>query len=152
MKYLMFTLWFTLLHAAAYTLAGALILKISKDVYEGRGRLMIYLRDMSDEGERGHVERMFFPGQLLRGVLMSIVLYPILPALGELSFALRFAFLGGLMFVFTHLAAVAPAPDNIEGYVYMKEQYFNKAAFLKFQAEMLVYTLVFSLAAASLLF
>ena len=113
---------------------------------------MIYLRDMSDEQERGHVQTMFLPAQLLRGILMSLVLLPILPALEELSFLLRFTFLGGLAFIFTHLSSASPCPDNIEGYVYMKERYFNKTAFLKFQGEMLLYSVVFAGIAAWLLF
>ena len=66
MDYLIFILGFTLIHMAAYTLAGALTLKISKEVYEGKNRLMIYLRDMSDEQERGHLQTMFLPGQYRR--------------------------------------------------------------------------------------
>jgi len=152
MEYLMFSLGFTLIHMVAYTVAGALILRISKEVYEGKSRLMIYLRDMTDQRERGHVEKMFLPAQLLRGVLMSLVLYPILPALEELSFGVRFAFLGGLMFIFTHLSSASPGPDNIEGFVYMKERYFSKRAFMKFQGEMLLYSIVFAGFAAWLLF
>ena len=152
MDYLIFILGFTLIHMAAYTIAGALTLKISKEVYEGKSRLMIYLRDMSDEQERGHVQTMFLPAQLLRGILMSLVLLPILPALGELSFVLRSTFLGGLAFIFTHLSSASPCPDNIEGYVYMKERYFNKSTFLKFQGEMLLYSVVFASFTAWLLF
>lgn len=148
----MFSLGFTLIHMGVYTFAGAMILKISKEVYEGKGRLMIYLRDMSDQQERRQVEKMFLPAQLLRGILMSLVLYPILPALGELSFALRFAFFGGLMFIFTHLSSASPCPDNVEGYVYLKERYFSKTAFIKFQGEMLLYSVMFAGLAAWLLF
>lgn len=152
MEYLLFTLWFTLLHMAAYTLAGVLTLKVSKDVYEGKNRLMVYLRDMEDPAESSHVQKWFLPAQLLRGVLISIVLYPLLPALAELSFGLRFAFLGGLMFIITHLASVAPAPDNIEGFVYMKARFFSRSSFARFQMEMVLYSVPFAGLAAWLLF
>lgn len=142
MEYLVFSFWFMLIHTTAYTLAGMLALCISKDIYEGKSRLMDYLRDMSVEDESRHVQKWFIPSQLLRGLLMSVVLYPVLAPLGEMDFGLRFAFLAGLMFVYTHLACAAPCPDNIEGFVYMKEHFFKKSAFLKFQFEMIIYSLI----------
>lgn len=95
MQYLVFSLWFIVIHALAYTLAGMLALRISKDIYEGKSRLMDYLRDMSDEKESKHVQKWFIPGQIVRGLLLSIILYPILVPLGELSFGVRFLFLQG---------------------------------------------------------
>jgi hypothetical protein len=148
MKYVLFTLWFTLLHA----IAGALVLKISKDVYEGKSRLMTYLRDMSDERERGHVQRWFFPAQLVRGAMMSVVLYPLLDSLATLGFGQRFFVLGGLMFVYTHAACAAPCPDNVEGFVYLKERLFDRPSFFRFQLEMVAYSTLFGVAAAWLLF
>jgi hypothetical protein len=152
MKYVLFTLGFTLLHAAVYTIAGALILKVSKDVYEGKTRLMSYLRDKSDENERGHVQKWFFPAQLLRGAAMSVVLYPILEPVGALAFGQRFALLGGLMFVYTHVACAAPSPDNVEGFVYLKPHLFDRSSFSRFQLEMVTYATLFGVAAAWLLF
>lgn len=51
------------------------------------------------------------PAQLVRGALLSVVLYPILTPLTELSFGTRFGFLSGLMFVYTDLAAATPFPN-----------------------------------------
>ena len=152
MKYLLFTFWFTLLHAVVYTVAGALILEISKDVYEGKTRLMSYLRDMSDDTERGHVQKWFFPAQLVRGAAMSVVLYPLLEPIAALGFGQRFALLGGLMFVYTHVASAAPGPDNVEGFVYLKPQLFERSSFLKFQLEMVTHATLFGIAGAWLLF
>ncbi len=152
MRHLWFSLGFMVMHTVAYLVAGALILKVSRRVYEGRARLMDYLRDMSDAEERGHVERRLLPAQLLRGVLLSVVLYPVHAAIGAMSYGLRAAFLFGLLFVFTHLACAAPCPDNIEGYVYLKPRYFDRGAFVRFQIEMLTYSLLFALPAAAVLF
>lgn len=151
MEYLWFSVRFTLLHAGAYTLAGALILKVSKSIYEGKSRLMDYVRDMSDERESRHVQRWFFPAQLVRGLLLSVVLYPVLGPMGEMSLGLRFAFLGGLMFIYTHIACAAPCADNIEGLVYMKARFFDVTAFFKYQLEMLMYSALFAVAGAWLL-
>ncbi len=142
MGYLSFSLWFTLIHVLAYTLAGMLALRISKDIYEGKSRIMDYLRDMSIEKESKHVQKWFIPGQIVRGILLSIILYPILIPLGELSFGVRFLFFAGLMFIYTHLACAAPCSDNIEGLIYMKERYINRTLFLKFHFEMIIYTVV----------
>ncbi|MFO7929127.1 MAG: hypothetical protein R6U35_05630 [Candidatus Humimicrobiaceae bacterium] len=140
MQYLVFSLWFTVIHAIAYTLAGMLALRISNDIYEGKSRLMDYLRDMSIEKESKHVQKWFIPGQIVRGILLSIILYPILIPLGELAFGMRFLFFTGLMFIYTHLACAAPCSDNIEGLIYLKERYINKTLFLKFHFEMIIYS------------
>lgn len=152
MSPLMFTLWFTLLHAAAYSVAGMLILRISKDVYEGSQRTMDYLRDMDDPTDRRHVTRAFFPAQLVRGLLMSLVLWPLLGPLGDLGVLSRLFFFGGLAFIYTHLACAAPCPDNIEGFVYMKERYRDRATLVRFQLEMLLYSVLLAVPASVLLF
>ncbi len=152
MDYLIFSLLFALMHAAAYTIAGAFILKRSKDVYEGKARIMDYLRDMRDPEESSHVTKWFLPAQLIRGLLLSFVLYPILPLLSDISIIHRAAYLFGMMFIYTHIASAAPCPDNIEGFVYLRRQYFKKSSFVKFQTEMALYSLLFSIPAAFILF
>ncbi len=84
---------------------------------------MSYVRDMSDAGERRHVQRWFFPAQLVRG----------------------------LLFFYTHIACAAPCSDNIEGLVYMKARYFDTTAFFKYQLEMLMYSVLFAAGGAWLL-
>ena len=85
MEYLWFTLWFTLLHTMAYTVAGAIALNVSGDLYTERARTLDFLRNMSDVEESGHVQRWFLPAQVVRGVVLSVVLYPVLGPLGDLS-------------------------------------------------------------------
>ena len=152
MDYLWFSLKFAAIHAAAYTLAGGIILVISKEIYEGKSRLMDYVRDMSDDAESMHVKRWFFPAQLARGVLLSLPLYPVMGPMSEAGFGLQALFLGGLAFVYTHIASASPSPDNIEGFVYLKARYFRNSAFLKYQLEMLMYSVLFALFGAWLLF
>lgn len=152
MEYFLFSLRFTFFHVLSYTIAGMLALRISKDIYDGKSRLMDYLRDMSDEKESKNVRKWFIPGQILRGILLSIILYPILVPLGEMSFGLRFLFFAGLMFVYTHVACAAPCPDNIEGLIYIKERYIKKLSFFKFQFEMIIYSLLLGFLASYFLF
>ena len=147
LDYLMFSCLFIAIHTASYLLAGVLALRISGDLYEERNRVLDFLRDMSDPEESGHVSRYFIPAQLLRGLLMSVVLYPILGPLGELSYPLQFAFFAGLMFVFTDFACAVPFPNNIEGLVYMKRRYLKRKFFWKLYLETAIYSVLFGLLA-----
>ncbi|RQD68645.1 MAG: hypothetical protein D5S00_08475 [Tindallia sp. MSAO_Bac2] len=78
MQYLVFSLWFALIHVLSYMIAGMLPLRISKDIYDGKSRLMDYQKDMADEKESRHVHKWFIPEQIVRGILLSIISYPIL--------------------------------------------------------------------------
>ena len=145
MEYVKFNLFFILSHSLAYIIAGAIALQISKDIYEKKSRHCDFLRDMSDEKEKKYVSKFFLPAQILRGLLMAVVLFPILGELKELSFILQFSFFSLLMFIYTHLAAVSPFIDNIEGFVYFKKEYLKKNFFIKFQIEMVIYSILFGL-------
>lgn len=151
MRYVIFSLWFIFIHTASYIFAGAIALKISNNLYEEKERIIDYVRDMSDESERKHVEKWFIPAQIIRGLLLSLVLYPLVGLLGDLSFLLRFVFFSGLMILFTDVASAVPFPHNIEGMVYMKQKYMKKEAVGKLYFEILIYGIVFGLLASWLL-
>jgi hypothetical protein len=152
MRYLVFSALFTIIHTVAYFVAGVVALGVSQDLYEGEDRLLDFMRNMSDEAESGHVQRWVLPAQILRGLLLSVVLYPLLGFLGEQSFWLRFAFLAGLLFVYTDFASAVPFNHNIEGFVYLRARYMRKEAFWKLYMEMIVYSLLVGAAAGALLF
>jgi len=79
----------------------------------------------------------------------------LIPGIGSIegnTFWSALCFLAGLMFVYTHLASAAPCPDNIEGFVYMKERFFKKSSFLKFQFEMIIYSLILGFLTSFFLF
>lgn len=145
MEYVKFSLVFIMVHVVSYTIAGVIALKFSKDIYESKKRHCDFLRDMSEQEENKRVSILFIPAQLLRGLLMSIVLFPLLNTLIEFNFISKFIFFVGLMFIYTHIAAVSPFIDNIEGFVYFKKAYFKKEYFLKFQIEMIIYCIIFGL-------
>jgi hypothetical protein len=138
----LFSRWFTLIHTVAYVLAGVIALSISKDLYAEKGRRLDFLRDTADERENRLVQRSFIPAQLVRGVLLSVVLFPILGALGEMSVALRFVFLASLTFVYLEVASSIPFPTNIEGWVYMKERYRSLPSVWKLYLEAVLYSLL----------
>ncbi len=152
MEYLQFTFWFTIFHIFSYISAGAIALNISGDLYRGEKRLLDFIRNMDDKIESKHVQRYFIPAQIFRGILMSVVFYPILTVLGSLSFIYIFLFIAGLMFLFTDFASAIPFVNNIEGFVYMRKKYLKKNSFWKLYLETIIYSLVFGLLAAYFLF
>jgi hypothetical protein len=151
MEYIKFSLFFILAHTISYLVAGVIALSISKDIYKTKSRHCDFLRDMSDKDESRHVSMYFIPAQIVRGALMSIILFPLLSSVAGLSFAVSAVFFGSLLFVYTHIAAVSPFIDNIEGYVYFKKEYLMKKYFLKFQLEMVLYCILFGLSMAFLM-
>lgn len=150
--YVLFAAGFTAIHAAAYVLAGVVALAISKDLYAEKDRVLDFLHDMSDPSESRHVQRTFLPAQLVRGLLLAVVLFPVLGALGEMSFALRATFLASLTFVYLEVASSIPFSTNIEGYVYMKARYRRLPAVWKLYLEAVLYSLLLGVAASWLLF
>lgn len=152
MKYLMFSLGFLIIHSVSYTLAGVLALMLSKDIYKEKQRLFDFVRDMSEEKDKKHVEKWFLPAQIIRGALLSMVMYPVLDILSEISFLTRFLFFGSLMFIYTDVASAVPFPHNIEGLVYMKAKYLNLSSVGKLYLEIAIYSMIFGLLASSVLF
>jgi len=152
MEYIQFSLRFALVHTGAYFIAGLLAYRISRDLYHGKTRLLDFLKDMSNELENDRVSKWVLPLQLLRGFLLSMVLYPIMGLLGELSYIHRIIFLAGLMFVYTDFASAIPFPHNIEGFIYFKERYLKKSVFWKLEFEMIIFSLIFGLVSGWILF
>ncbi|MFW6104763.1 MAG: hypothetical protein ACOC6I_02865, partial [Candidatus Bipolaricaulota bacterium] len=148
MDYLFFSLAFMGLHVLAYMGAGMIAYNFSSDLYQGKERLMDFLIDPEEEGEGSFTLRKVIPAQIIRGLIMSVVLYPVLGYLSEISFLTQFLFFGGLMFVYTDLSSADPFPSSIEGWVYMKKDYLSKKAFWKFQTEMIIYSGIFGLMVA----
>lgn len=144
MNYLMFSLFFIISHTFAYFLAGIIAYNISQDLYQSENRLLDFLIDPNKEGEANFTLKKVIPAQVLRGILMSIIFYPLLGTITEFSLELRILFFTGLMFIYTDLASAAPFPSNIEGFVYMKDRYLQKSVFWKTQAEMIIYSLFFA--------
>ena len=140
-----FAAMFIVSHTLAYTLAGAVILQVSKDIYENKNRLCNFLRDMADEKESKHVSKYFLPAQIVRGLLMALAFMPFSGVLAEFGFLKTASLSAAFVFVFTHLASASPFIDNIEGFVYFKSKYFKTKAFLKFQTEMIFYSILFGL-------
>ena len=63
---------------------------------------------MEDENEIKRIAKLLIPSQLIRAVFMSVVLYPVLPFLGDMTFGLQFVFMASLMFVYADFASAIP--------------------------------------------
>jgi hypothetical protein len=151
--YVWFSLGFVAIHLGAYIASGAVSLRFTKDLYTGDSALFApFLRDVDAPEERTRQGMVMWPAQLTRGLLMSIVLYPILTTLAELSLPARFGFLAALMFVYADLAAATPFSNNIEGLVYMKKRFVRPDVFWRIQSESIVYSILFGGVAAWALF
>ncbi len=139
MEALRFVLVFTFVHATAYTVAGAIALAISRDLYREKGRILDFLRDMDDEADAKHVQRWFLPAQLARGPLLAVVLLPILGPLADVPSLARFVTLFGLAALWLDLASSVPFSHNLEGFVYMKPRYLRLARHGKLYLETAIY-------------
>jgi len=150
--YLKFSLLFFVIHFICYIIAGIIDLRLAKRMYKGKDRLYkSFFRNMEDKNESSRVAKLLLPSQLVRGILMSLVLYPVLPFLGELSFGMKFLFMSGLMFIYSDFASAIPFSNTIEGLVYLKKEYVKKKVFWTIQLEAILYSIMFGLFSAWLL-
>ena len=150
--YLIFTLSFFFIHFICYITAGVIDLKLAKKMYSGKDRLYrSFFRDMANEKESMRIAKLLLPSQFLRAVLMSAVLFPILPFLQEMTFEMQAVFMGGLMFVYADLASAIPFSNTIEGLVYLKKEFVAKNVFWTIQLEAIIYSIMFGLLSAILL-
>lgn len=150
--YIFFSLLFFVIHIVCYVIAGVIDLQLAKKVYSGKNRLFkSFFRNMEDENESKRIAKLLLPSQLIRAVLMSVVLYPVLPFLRDMSFGLQFVFMASLMFVYADFASAIPFSNTIEGIVYLKKEFVKKRVFWTIQLEAIIYSLTFGLLSAWIL-
>lgn len=153
MLYLKFSLTFFIIHFVCYILAGIIDLQLAKKIYKGKNRLYkSFFRNMEDKSESFRISKLLIPSQLTRALLMSAVLYPILPYLTQLPFEIKFIFMASLMFVYADFASAVPFSNTIEGILYLKKEFVRKKIFWTIQLEAIIYSLLFGLLSAFFLF
>jgi hypothetical protein len=129
--------------------AGVIDLQLAKKMYSGKDRLyQSFFRNMADKKESMRIAKLLIPSQLLRAILMSAILFPILPFLQEMSFTMQALFMGGLMFIYADFASAIPFSNTIEGLVYLKKEYVAKNVFWTIQLEAIIYSVLFGLLSA----
>lgn len=151
--YLKFSLIFFLIHLTCYIIAGVIDLQLAKKMYKGKNRLYkSFFRNIDDKNESIRISKLMIPSQLIRALLMSIVLYPILPYLIQLPFLIQFIFMASLMFIYADFASAIPFSNTIEGIVYLKKEFVEKKIFWTIQLEAIIYSILFGLLSALFLF
>lgn len=140
----------TLSYSLAYLLAGAIAYQlITKQFYVGDHALFnAYLRSETNIAEWTHTNIWILPVVILRGLLLSLVLIPFRSSLEKFSFRKKALILALFIFIAAHIAAAAPSPSNLEGFVYMKPSLFTLKAFLLTQPEMIMQALGFGMLTA----
>ncbi len=150
--YIFFSLLFFVIHFVCYVIAGVIDLQLAKKVYSGKNRLFkSFFRNMEDENESKRIAKLLIPSQLIRAVFMSVVLYPVLPFLRDMTFGLQFVFMASLMFVYADFASAIPFSNTIEGIVYLKKEFVKKRVFWTIQLEAILYSIMFGLLSAWIL-
>lgn len=154
LDYVVFSLGFFVIHLVVYMAAGWFTLRyVSGHLYQGQSALLTaFMRDPSDPGEGAGLMGRLIAVQIVRAILMSVVLYPLLGPIGDLPFELRALFLAGLMFVYADLASAVPFSNTLEGLVYLKPRFVSRPVFLRIGTEALIYSIAFGLLAGWFLF
>lgn len=153
MELLTFTILFAVAHVFSYVIVVTVTYTLLYVDWHG-GEDSLYggfLRNMRDPAEKRRFFRLVVPTQVPRAVLMAVVLFPVLGALGDLGPWSQFLFLAGLTYIYTALASGAPFSHTIEGILYMKP-HFVRRAFWPTQIEAVLYAAMMGGAGAWFLF
>ena len=105
-----------------YFLAGAAAYPLlTKEFYVRANPVFAtFLRTEAEPGLFKHVVNWFLPAEILRGILIAAVLYPLCDTLKSWRFGKRFFFIASLYLVLGFWASTVAAPGTIEGMVYMR--------------------------------
>lgn len=130
----------------SYFLAGAVFYQLlTKQFYEGPNPIFAtFMRTEADPATWGHAAKWFLPAQILRGVLIAAVLYPLYDALKAWPFVKRFLYLASLYVVLGFWAATVAAPGTIEGMVFLRP-FITPYAHLMVQPEIVLQGLALAL-------
>ena len=144
-QFLTFTGKVILAHVLTYFIVGAVAYQlITKQFYEGANPIFsTFMRTQAEPDLWGHVMTWFIPGQILRGLLIAVVLYPFFGKLKEWSFRKRFLAIAGLYLVLGYWASAVAAPGTIDGMIYMRPE-ITLYAHLMTQPEIIVQGLALS--------
>jgi hypothetical protein len=138
-RFAIFAAKITAAQVTTYFLAGAVFYQLlTKDYYTGSNPIFAaFMRTETEPELWAHVMRWFLPAQILRGVLIAAVLYPLLDTLKVWSFGKRFLLIASLYLVFGFWAAAVAAPGTIEGMVYLRP-FITPYAHLAVQPEIIL--------------
>ena len=129
-----------------YFLAGAVFYPLlTKPYYEGPHPIFaVFLRTEADLKLWPHVVDWFLPAEILRGILIAAVFYPLYDILKDWSFLKRFIYVASLYLVLGFWAATVAAPGTLEGMIYMRP-FITPEVHLRVQPEIILQGLALAL-------
>ena len=129
-----------------YFLAGAVFYPLlTKPYYEGPNPIFaVFLRTEADTGLWAHVVNWFLPAEILRGILIAAVIYPLYDVLKAWRFLKRFLYVASLYLVLGFWAATGASPGTLEGMVYLRP-FITPEVHLRVQPEIILQGLALAL-------
>jgi hypothetical protein len=121
-RFAIFTVKVMAAHVTTYFLAGTIFYPLlTEKYYVGPNPVFaVFMRTTMDAVLWHHVVTWFLPAQILRGVLIAVVFYPLYDLLSRWSFLKRLFYSASLYLVLGLWAATVAAPGTIEGMVYLR--------------------------------
>jgi hypothetical protein len=121
-RFLIFAAKVVAAHVTTYFLAGAVAYPLlTKQYYVGPHPIFAtFMRTEAEPQLFSHVVRWFLPAQILRGLLIAAVLYPLFDTLKVWPFIKRWLLIGAWYVVLGFWATTVAAPGTLEGMVYLR--------------------------------
>jgi len=112
----------TAAQVTTYFLAGAIFYPLlTKPYFVGPHPIFaLFLRTEADGEVWVHAVNWFLPAEILRGILIAAVFYPLYDGLKAWPFLRRLLFLASVYLILGFWAATVPAPGTLEGMVYLR--------------------------------
>jgi hypothetical protein len=142
-RFLSFLAKVTVAHVVSYFVIGAAAYALlTRSFYEGSNPVFAtFMRTPAEPELWKHVMTWFIPGQVLRGILMAVVLYPLFDTLKAWGWRKRFLSISGLYLVLGYWASAVAAPGTIDGLIYLRPE-ITPYAHLMVQPEIVVQALI----------
>jgi hypothetical protein len=145
-RFLLFVAKIIAAQVTTYFLSGAVFYPLlTKPYYEGPHPIFaVFLRTEADPVLWAHVVNWFLPAEILRGILIAVVIYPLYDILKAWSFLKRLFYVASLYLVLGFWAATVAAPGTLEGMIYMRP-FITPEVHLRVQPEIILQGLALAL-------
>ena len=145
-RFVNFALKVIIAHTVTYFIVGAIAYQVlTKPLYIGEHAVMsTFMRTEAEPEIWRHVMIWFLPAQVMRGLLMSLALFPFLDTLISWNLTKRFLAIAGVYLIFGFWASAVAAPGTIEGFVYLRPE-FTLSVHLTVQPEIIIQGLLMNI-------
>ncbi len=144
-KALIYLLKFATVHTTTYWIVGMIAYQLfTKDFYIGENAVFSSFMVTQEDGELWNKVLVWIvPGQILRGILIGLVLYPFYSLLNSWTYQKRFLAIASIYIVIGFWASAVAAPGTIDGIIYMRPE-ITIMTHLKVQIEIIIQGLLMS--------